>query len=144
MPKTETRTIALVGPGGSGKTSLAEAMLFAAEAIDRQGSVDAGTTIGDSTPEARSRAGSTELNLLRFSYLDDTFVLMDCPGSAGFSAEGAFALAAADLAIVVVDPLRIQSMSLDAVSDYAAMLALAQPRSLDRCNVLPSSIIGWA
>lgn len=42
------------------------------------------------------------------------------------------------LAIVVVDPRRIQGLSLDTVSDYVAMLALAQPRALDRCNVLPS------
>src|SRR4028118_730165 len=50
-----TRTIALVGPGGAGKTSLAEALLFAAGAVDRQGSVDAGTSAGGSTP-ARPRA----------------------------------------------------------------------------------------
>jgi elongation factor G len=98
-----TRTIALVGPGGGGKTSLAEAMLFAAGAIDRQGSVAAGSSVGDSSPEARARGSSTELNLMRFDYLGDTFVLLDSPGSTGFAADGALALATADLAIVVVD-----------------------------------------
>ena len=53
-----TRAIALVGPGGAGKTSLAEALLFAAGSIDRQGSVDAGTSVGDASAESRSRAGS--------------------------------------------------------------------------------------
>jgi elongation factor G len=99
-----TRAIALVGPGGAGKTSLAEALLFAAGAIDRQGSVDAGTTVGDSSPEARARAGSTEINLTHFDFLGDRFVLVDAPGSVGFSADGALAIAAADLAVVVVDP----------------------------------------
>jgi elongation factor G len=99
-----TRTIALVGPGGAGKTSLAEALLFAAGAVDRQGSVDAGTSVGDSSPEARARGGSTELNLLHFDFLGDRFVLIDSPGSVGFAADGALALAAADLAVVVVDP----------------------------------------
>ncbi len=99
-----TRTIALVGPGGAGKTSLAEALLFAAGAADRQGSVDAGTSIGDASPEARSRGGSTELNLMNFAFMGDRFVLADSPGSVGFSADGALAVAAADLAIVVVDP----------------------------------------
>ena len=99
-----TRTIALVGPGGAGKTSLAEALLFAAGALDRQGSVDAGTSVGDSSPEARSRGGSTELNLMHFQFLGDRFCLVDSPGSVGFAADGALALAAADLAIVVVDP----------------------------------------
>jgi elongation factor G len=99
-----TRAIALVGPGGAGKTSLAEALLFAAGAIDRQGSVDAGTTIGDASPEARARAGSTEINLLNFDFMGDRFALVDAPGSVGFSADGALGVAAADLAIVVVDP----------------------------------------
>ena len=50
-----TRTIALVGPGGAGKTSLAEALLFAAGAIGRQGSVADGSSVGDASPEARAR-----------------------------------------------------------------------------------------
>src|SRR5437867_855821 len=50
-----TRVVALVGPGGAGKTSLAEALLFTAGAIDRQGSTSSGNSIGDSSPEARSR-----------------------------------------------------------------------------------------
>jgi elongation factor G len=99
-----TRTIALVGPGGAGKTSLAEALLFAAGTIDRQGSVDAGSSVGDASPEARARGGSTELNLMHFNFMGDRFVLADSPGSVGFSADGALAVAAADLAIVVVDP----------------------------------------
>jgi elongation factor G len=99
-----TRTIALVGPGGAGKTSLAEALLFAAGAVDRQGSVDAGNSVGDTSPEARSRGGSTELNLMHFDFMGDRFVVLDSPGSVGFSADGALAIAAADLAIVVVDP----------------------------------------
>jgi len=99
-----TRVIALVGPAGAGKTSLAEAMLFAAGATDRLGSTANGSSIGDSSPEARQRGGSTELNLYNFDYLGDSFALIDCPGSVGFAADGAKALAIADVAIVVVDP----------------------------------------
>ena len=99
-----TRVIALVGPAGAGKTSLAEAMLFASGTIDRQGSTDNGSSVGDSSPEARARGGSTELNLLNFDYLGEHFAILDVPGSIGFAADGAHAVAIADLAIVVVDP----------------------------------------
>jgi elongation factor G len=98
-----TRAVALVGPAGTGKTSLAEALLFASGTINRQGSVEAGSAIGDSSPEARARGGSTELNLLHFDYLGDRFALIDTPGSLGFAADGLAALTSADLAVVVID-----------------------------------------
>jgi len=104
QPSKGTRVIALVGPAGAGKTSLAEAMLFAAGATDRLGSTANGSSIGDSSPESRSRGGSTELNLYNFQYLGDEFAVIDVPGSVGFAADGARALAIADVAIVVVDP----------------------------------------
>jgi len=99
-----TRVIALVGPAGAGKTSLAEAMLFAAGTTDRLGSTANGSSIGDSSPESRQRGGSTELNLYNFDYLGDQFAILDVPGSIGFAADGARAIAMADVAIVVVDP----------------------------------------
>src|SRR5438874_3717556 len=102
-PSKGTRVIALVGPAGAGKTSLAEAMLFAAGAGDRLGSTANGSSIGDSSPESRQRGGSTELNLYNFQYLGDEFAIVDVPGSVGFAADGARALAVADVAIVVVD-----------------------------------------
>ena len=89
QPSKGTRVIALVGPAGAGKTSLAEAMLFAAGATDRLGSTANGSSIGDSSPEARQRGGSTELNLYNFQYLGDQFAILDCPGSIGFAADGA-------------------------------------------------------
>lgn len=98
------RAVALVGPAGAGKTSLAEAMLFAAGTINRLGSIEGGTTVGDSSPEARARCGSTELNIANFDWLEDHFALLDTPGSIGFAADGLGALASADMAIVVVDP----------------------------------------
>jgi elongation factor G len=99
-----TRAIALVGPAGAGKTCLAEAMLFASGTIDRQGDTAAKNSVGDFSPEARARGGSTELNLLTFDWLGERFALIDVPGGTGFQADGARALALADLAVVVVDP----------------------------------------
>jgi elongation factor G len=99
-----TRVIALVGPAGAGKTSLAEALLYASGTTDRQGSVASGTSIGDSSGEARDRGGSTETNLYNFTYLGEKFAIVDAPGSIGFSADATRGVAVADLAIVVVDP----------------------------------------
>ena len=99
-----TRVIALVGPAGAGKTSLAEAFLFASGTTDRQGSTANGSSIGDSSAEARSRGGSTETNLYNFTYLGDKYAIIDAPGSIGFSADAARGVAVADVAIVVVDP----------------------------------------
>jgi elongation factor G len=106
MPErsASTRAIALVGPGGAGKTSLAEALLFATSTIGRQGTIDGGSCVGDSSPEARARCGSTELNVIHFDYLGDHFAVIDSPGSSGFWADGALGVAAADLAVVVIDP----------------------------------------
>ncbi|AMK19763.1 MULTISPECIES: elongation factor G [Sphingobium] len=104
MSGIDTRSIALIGPAGAGKTSLAEAILFTTGTIPRQGSVEAGTSSGDATPEARERGSSTEMNIMHFEWMGDRFSLVDAPGSPSFAEDAAIALNAVDLAIVVVDP----------------------------------------
>jgi elongation factor G len=98
------RTIALVGPNGSGKTTLLESLLFIAGATDRQGSVEAKTSVGDSSAEARAHGQSVELNVGGFSFMDDKYAVIDCPGSLEFTADADFALGAVDMALVVTDP----------------------------------------
>ncbi len=98
------RVIALVGPAGAGKTSVAEALLHAAGAIPRLGSVDAGTSQGDASPEARARGSSTEINFTRYSWAGDDYVILDCPGAVGFAADADAATEIADLAVVVITP----------------------------------------
>ena len=97
------RTIALVGPNGSGKTTLLESLLHVAGATDRQGSVQSGNTVGDSSPEARAHGQSVEINVGHFSFMDDRYAGIDCPGSVEFAADADFALPAVDLALVVTD-----------------------------------------
>jgi elongation factor G len=98
------RAIVLVGPAGAGKTSLAEALLFAAAAVSQLGSVDKQTSVGDAGAEARASGHSTEVNLMRFDWTGDPYLLVDVPGSIGFDTDAATLLATADLALVVIDP----------------------------------------
>jgi len=98
------RVAALVGPYASGKTTLLESLLLASETIQRKGSVTDRTSVGDSTPEARHRQMSTEVNIAAASYLADRWTFLDCPGSIEFQQDTYNALAIADAAVVVVEP----------------------------------------
>ena len=98
------RTVALVGPYGSGKTTLLESILFATGAAPRKGSVAQNNTVGDSTPEARARQMSVELNCATTNYLDQSFTFLDCPGSIEFLQDTLFALQGVDAAVVVIEP----------------------------------------
>lgn len=99
-----TRCIALVGPYLSGKTTLLEAILARTGAIKRQGTVEAGSTVGDSSPEARAHGMSVELNCADVVFLGDAFTFIDCPGGIEFQQEAAAALAVCDAAVVVCEP----------------------------------------
>jgi elongation factor G len=98
------RCAALIGPYLSGKTSLMEALLFAAGTTTRHGSVRDGNSVGDASPEARARSMSTELNVAATSFLGDPWTILDCPGSVELAYEAQSAMLAADVAVVVVEP----------------------------------------
>jgi elongation factor G len=98
------RTAVIAGPYTSGKTTLLEAMLHAAGAIGRKGSVSQKSTVGDASPEARAREMTTEANLVHLTYLGETWAMIDCPGSVELVHEQRTCLTAADVAIVVAEP----------------------------------------
>ena len=98
------RTAVVAGPYTSGKTTLLEAMLHAAGAIQRKGSIAQKSTVGDASPEARAREMTTESNIVQFTYLDEPWTVIDCPGSVELQHEQRACLTAADVAIVVAEP----------------------------------------
>ena len=97
------RCIALVGPFQSGKTTLLEAILARTGAIQRQGTVDAGTSVGDASKEARSHKMSVEASVASASFMGDNYTFIDCPGSIEFIQDMRSALPAVDAAVVVCE-----------------------------------------
>src|SRR5712671_2155229 len=97
------RCIALVGPFQSGKTTLMEAILTRTGAVQRQGSVEAGTTVGDGSKEARHHLMSVELSVATTTFMDESFTFVDCPGSVEFAHDMRAALPAVDAAVVVCE-----------------------------------------
>jgi elongation factor G len=97
------RCIALVGPFQSGKTTLLEAILARTGAIPRAGSVDAGTSAGDASPEARHHKMSVALTAATTTFMGESYTFLDCPGSVEFAHDMRAALPAVDAAVVVCE-----------------------------------------
>ena len=93
------RLVSIIGPFQSGKTSLLEGILARGGGVARQGSVRDGTTVGDSSPEARSHAMSVESNVASIDYLGDRLTFFDCPGSIEFIHDMRHALPVCDAAV---------------------------------------------
>ena len=102
--KATPRAIALLGPHGGGKTTLLESIAMITGAIARKGAVANGSSLGDFSPESRSRVMSVEMNVLTTQYLDEELTFLDCPGSIEFLSDTLNALPGIDAAIVVCEP----------------------------------------
>ena len=97
------RCIALVGPFQSGKTTLLEAILARTGATSRAGSVDGGTSVGDSSPEARRHKMSVALTAVTTNFMGDSYTFIDCPGSVEFAHDMRSVLPVVDAAVVVCE-----------------------------------------
>jgi elongation factor G len=101
-PTEKIRNLALLGHGGTGKTSLAEAVLFTAGAINRLGRVDDGTTTSDFDPDEVKRKVSINVSLLPCEWAGHKLNVIDAPGYADFIGDAYSGLAATDVAVIVV------------------------------------------
>ena len=97
------RNVALLGHGGCGKTSLAEAMLYITGGTDRLGKVTDGNTVSDFDAEETKRGFSISASLMNVTWKDCKINILDTPGYLDFVGEVHQALRVADSAVIVVD-----------------------------------------
>ena len=114
------RSVALIGHGAAGKTSLAEALLQATGAIQARGSVEKGSTVCDFDPQEKEAGHSLNSAVVNFGYEDTHVHLVDTPGYPDFSGQAIAALAGVDTALVVVNAQTGIELMTERMMRYAA------------------------
>ena len=115
----EIRNIALMGHGGSGKTSLAEAMLYMTKGTDRLGKVPDGNTVSDYDAEEIKRGFSLSTTVIPVNYKTFKFNLLDTPGYLDFSGEVLEAVRVTDSVLIVIDAKSGIEVGADLAWEYA-------------------------
>ena len=116
----DIRNFAIVGHGGSGKTTLSEAMLSRSGKINRIGSVESGTTISDYHHDEHQRQISIHSSPLHLEWDDIKFNLIDTPGYLDFIGEAISSLAVVDSAVIVVHAVNGIEVGTEQVWNYAS------------------------
>jgi elongation factor G len=135
FPSAKIRNVALVGHGGAGKTTLAEALLFINGVTQRMGRVEDGNTVSDFDPEEHKRGISTSLSVLPFEYEGYKINILDTPGYADFVGDVAAALRVADLCLFVisgVDGVEVQAEIVWKMAEAAGVPRAIFVNKLDR------------
>jgi elongation factor G len=120
------RNVALVGHRGSGKTSLHEALLFEASAINRLGTVLDGTTTSDTDPDEKARQMSISAALSSFEWQERKVNLIDTPGDSSFVADALGALRVCESAVFVLNAVMGVEVHTTRLWQRAAELDLAR------------------
>ena len=123
---SDIRVIALVGHGASGKTSLADALLHTAKAVDRLGSVDEGTSVSDFDDEEHKRHFSIDTSVLQAEYEGKHLYILDAPGYPDFVGAALEALYAAETAVVVVSAVNGVEVNTRRMFNEAGRLGLTR------------------
>jgi elongation factor G len=130
----QVRTFALIGPAASGKTSLAEALLHKAGAINTPGSVERGTTVSDFDAMERKMQHSLAAAVMHFERGGLRVHMIDTPGSGDFIGHALPALEAVDTAVVVINAANWKTAGIEPM--VVRMMDYAAERQLDRVIVV--------
>lgn len=130
-----TRNLALIGHSADGKTSLGEALLHAAGATPSLGSVDAGTSVFDSSPEEKERHHTLTSSVYSFDFRDHHLTLVDTPGDPNFLADGQIVLQGLDGALLLIsatDGAKVGTENMWRACQRRGLAVLAFVNGLDR------------
>jgi elongation factor G len=146
-PSANIRNFAIVGHASSGKTVLSEAILACSGAIGRMGRIADGSTASDYHPSERQRQISTQTSLLRTTWMENKFNIMDTPGYLDFISEAFATLRVADLALVVVHAQHGIAVGTERVWNYATECGIPKIiviNAMDKQNVNFNDILAEA
>jgi elongation factor G len=138
----DIRNVVLIGPGGSGKTSLAEAILHRCGVISRLGSVDDATTIGDFEPEARAHKHSTSSTLLFATRDGRELNFIDTAGHPDFLGQSLAALPVVETALLVVSATGGIDFHARRLFHAAGEAGLARMIVVNKIDLAPASLPG--
>ncbi|HPT68726.1 MAG TPA: elongation factor G [Syntrophomonas sp.] len=134
-PTSSIRNIALVGHGGTGKTSLAEAMLYSTGVLKRLGKVDDGTSVGDYLPEEVKKKFTISASLIPCEYRDCKINVVDTPGYADFYFEVAGAMRIVDSMLMMFSSTAgVEVQTQVAWDDYPQVPKIAFINKMEREN----------
>src|SRR5437763_3056122 len=134
----DIRTVALVGHEQAGKTSLADALLFKAKAVDRRGSVDDGTSVSDFDEEEKKHKYSIDSSVLHLDYQGKRIYLIDTPGKPDFVGQAFGGLNPVDTAIIVIsapDGIRVTTRRMFNEAGKHGLARMIVINKLDHDNI---------
>lgn len=134
-PTSKIRNIALVGHGGTGKTSLVEAMIFNTGVLKRLGKVDDGNTVSDFQPEEIKKKITISSTIVPCEYREHKINVLDTPGYADFYFEVIGALNVVDSMLVMLSATAGVEVQTEIVwNDFPAIPKIAYINKMDREN----------
>ncbi|HEY5517395.1 MAG TPA: elongation factor G [Coriobacteriia bacterium] len=134
-PSTDkVRNVVLVGHGGAGKTSLAEAMLFMAGETKRLGTVDDGHSSLDYDPEEIKRQMTVNLSLAPVMHKGVKINIIDTPGFADFTGDAIAGMEAAEMALFVVDAVAGPQVQTERLWEVAGQMGIARAVFVNRMD----------